>query len=173
MRRLLVVVDYQNDFVSGALGFEGADRIEERIVSLIDEFHSRGDMVCFTLDTHQANYLKTVEGKNLPIPHCIKGTNGWKLTNKVNEKVNWQPTFEKTSFGSIDLGNFIRGNQFDEIYLCGLVSDICVFSNAIIAKASGTPNTRVIVLKDATDSNDKDMQEKSFEMLRHLHIEVI
>lgn len=173
MRRLLVVVDYQNDFVSGALGFEGADKIESKIVSLIDEFLSRGDMVCFTLDTHESNYLNTVEGKNLPIAHCIKGTIGWRLTDKVEAKKGYLPVFEKPSFGSIDLGNFIRGNMFDEIYLCGLVSDICVFSNAIVAKAAATPNSRVIVLKDATDSNDKETQEKSFEMLRHLHIEVL
>ena len=172
MRKVLVVVDYQNDFVDGALGFEGAADIEDKIVELIQEFKANGDLVAFTKDTHDASYMNTVEGKNLPIPHCIKGTHGHELREAVDDEKEYLPVFEKATFPSLDLANFLRGTGADEVYLCGLVSDICVFRNAIMAKAA-LPNSEIYVIRDATDSNDRQMQEKSFEMLKHLHIKVI
>ena len=81
--------------------------------------------------------------------------------------------FEKPGFGSKDLGDYIAKNNFNEIYLCGLVSDICVFSNAIIAKASASPYAKIKVVRDATSSFDLAMQEKAFDVLKHLHIEII
>ena len=173
MRRLLVVVDYQNDFVDGALGFKGADKIAPAIIDLINEFRQNSDEVVFTYDTHDADYLKTVEGANLPVPHCLKGTDGWKLYPSVNELLGDALIFEKPGFGSKELGHYIEKEQFDEIYLCGLVSDICVFSNAIIAKASSSPYTKIKVVRNATSSFDLDMQEKAFDVLKHLHIEII
>ena len=85
MKRLLVVVDYQNDFVNGALGFEGADLIAPAIIKLINDFRANQDEVVFTYDTHQVDYLNTVEGKNLPVPHCLKGSDGWQLYPSVNK----------------------------------------------------------------------------------------
>ena len=79
MRRVLVVVDMQKDFVDGALGFEGADRIIPGIAAKIKEYEESGDEIVYTLDTHADNYLNTQEGKNLPVTHCIKGTDGWGL----------------------------------------------------------------------------------------------
>jgi len=175
MKKLLVVVDYQNDFVDGALGFEGARDIEAKIVELIKKFKANGDFICYTMDTHERDYLSTVEGSYLPIEHCIRGSEGWKLTRDVDEVKEFYPVFEKAGFPSLTLGNYIHGLSplIDEIYLCGLVSDICVFSNAIIAKAACGKNCKVKVIENATSSNDLDMQEKSFEMLKHLHIEVV
>ena len=173
MNRLLVVVDYQNDFVDGALGFKGADLIAPAIVKLINEFRTNDDEVVFTYDTHNADYLNTVEGKNLPVPHCLKGSDGWQLFPAVNELLGDAKIFEKPGFGSKELGDYIASQRFDEIYLCGLVSDICVFSNAIIAKASASPYTKIKVMRNATSSFDLDMQEKSFDVLKHLHIEII
>ena len=173
MSRLLVVVDYQNDFVDGALGFQGAEKIAPEIVKLINDFRSSGDEVVFTYDTHNADYLNTTEGKYLPVEHCLKGSKGWQLYPEVAPLLKDAKVFEKPGFGSKELGHFIEANNFDEIYLCGLVSDICVFSNAIIAKASASPYARIKVVRNATSSFDLEMQEKAFDVLKHLHIEII
>ena len=173
MQRLLVVVDYQNDFVDGALGFQGADKIAPNIVKLIKEFRSNNDTIVFTFDTHDQDYLKTTEGKYLPAPHCLKGSTGWELHPSIKNLVEDSLVFEKPGFGSKELGHYIESNNFDEIYLCGLVSDICVFCNAIIAKASASPYATIKIVRNATSSFDLDMQEKAFDVLKHLHIEII
>ena len=175
MKKLLVVVDYQNDFVDGALGFDGADSIEDEIVKLIDEFEKNNDYVAFTLDTHERDYLNTTEGQNLPVEHCIKGTEGWQVRPILVDYMKRHPVFEKHTFGSLDLGNYIRGLNviLDEVYLVGLVSNICVISNAIIAKAALSKNGKVFVVKNATASFDEDMQQKGFDILENLHIKVI
>ena len=173
MQRLLVVVDYQNDFVDGALGFKGADKIAPRIVELIKEFRANKDEVVFTYDTHDEDYINTNEGKYLPAPHCIKGTKGWELHPSIKGLVGSSKVFYKHDFGSKELGHYIEENNFDEIYLCGLVSDICVFANALIAKASASPYAKIKVVRDATSSFDLDMQEKAFDVLKHLHMEII
>ena len=105
MQRLLVVVDYQNDFVDGALGFEGADKIAPRIVELIKEFRANKDTVVFTYDTHQEDYLKTTEGQYLPAPHCLKGTKGWELHPSIKDLVEDSLVFEKQGFGRKALGD--------------------------------------------------------------------
>ena len=173
MKRLLVVVDYQNDFVDGALGFKGAELIAPAIAKLIKEFRANKDEVVFTYDTHDEDYLNTVEGKNLPVPHCMKGSDGWALYPSINALLGDSLVFEKPGFGSKELGHYIEKNNFEEIYLVGLVSDICVFSNAIIVKASSSPYTKIKIVRDATSSFDLDMQEKAFDVLKHLHIEII
>ena len=173
MNRLLVVVDYQNDFVDGALGFKGAELISHNIAELIKEFRNKVDEVVFTYDTHDEDYLNTVEGKNLPVPHCFKGSDGWQLYPEINALLGDSKVFYKPGFGSKELGDYIARNKYDEIYLVGLVSDICVFSNAIVAKASASPYTKIKVVRNATSSFDLEMQEKSFDVLKHLHIEII
>ncbi len=175
MKRLLVVVDYQNDFVDGALGFEGADEIENNIVDLIERFEKNHDFIAFTFDTHERDYLSTTEGKCLPVEHCIKGTEGWKIRERLADYAKRHQCFEKHTFGSLDLGNFIRGLNplINEVYLVGLVSNICVISNAIIAKAALDKYGRVYVVKNATASFDNEMQQKGFDILENLHIKVI
>ena len=173
MQRLLIVVDYQNDFVDGALGFAGAGKIAPKIVELIKEFRANNDTVVFTFDTHTEDYLKTTEGQYLPVPHCYKGSKGWELHPSIKDLVGDSLVFEKPGFASKELGHFIEKNNFEEIYLCGLVSDICVFSNAIIAKASASPYAKIKIVRDATSSFDLDMQEKAFDVLKHLHMEII
>ena len=173
MAKLLVVVDYQNDFVDGALGFQGAEKITPRIASLINEFRNGHDDVVFTYDTHEADYLKTTEGQYLPVQHCLKGTEGWELYPEIALLLKDSKVFEKPGFGSKELGHYIEEHQYDEIYFCGLVSDICVFCNAIIAKASASPYAKIKIVRDATSSFDLEMQEKAFDVLKHLHIEII
>ena len=138
MKKILIVVDMQNDFINGALGSAEAVAIVDNVVDKINNF--TGDIIA-TYDTHGENYMETLEGKNLPIPHCIKGTEGWKLNEKVQKALNSKGymAIEKPTFGSVDLINYIKEkyNANDiEIELVGLCTDICVVSNAILLKAN-------------------------------------
>ena len=138
MRKILVVVDMQKDFIDGALGFEGADKIIPGIVSKIREFEESGDEIVYTLDTHFENYMETQEGKNLPVPHCIKGSDGWELCDELKPLLEGKKCFEKLTFGSVELAEYLNENasEISSIEVCGLVSNICVVSNAVIAKAA-------------------------------------
>lgn len=170
--RALIVVDYQIDFINGTLGFEGAEKIEPRIIQLIEEFRKNDDLVLFTKDTHQVGYLLTVEGQNLPVEHCLKYSRGWDLSDGIKEVYKDEKIFEKPTFPSLELANYLKEVEPDEIYLCGLVSDICVFSNAVMAKAA-CPNSQINIIKDASESYDKEMEAKTYEVAKHLHINII
>lgn len=157
MKKLLIVVDFQNDFVSGSLGFEGADLLDD---------------VIFTLDTHYSDYLSTNEGQHLPVEHCQKGTTGHELYGKVKSLSEDALMFEKPTFPSLELANYLIKHNYSEVELCGLVSNICVLSNAVMVK-SALPNAQIIVDAKATDSFDKDLHEKSLDVMSGLHIKVI
>ena len=138
MKKLLIVVDMQKDFVDGALGSAEAVAIVDNVVEKIEGFD--GDIIV-TYDTHAENYMETQEGKNLPVPHCIKGTDGWKLDAKVQAAVDKRDykAIEKPTFGSVALIEYIKANynpEEIEIELIGLCTDICVVSNALLMKAS-------------------------------------
>ena len=138
MKKLLIVVDMQNDFVDGALGTKEAVAIVDNVARKIESFD--GDIIA-TFDTHFENYMQTQEGKNLPVPHCIKGTEGWKLNHKVQSALNAREyhTIEKPTFGSAELVEYIKQNYNPneiEIELIGLCTDICVVSNALLLKAN-------------------------------------
>lgn len=172
MKRLLVVVDFQNDFVCGSLGFEKAKELEKVILEKINEY--KNDDIIFTLDTHEDDYLNTIEGEHLPIKHCIKGTSGHEIYGKIKEISKNYPCIEKETFASKELLHFIENKSFtyESIEICGLVSDICVISNAIIAKAA-SPKSKILVDKKATSSANLKMQEMVFKVMQNLHIEVI
>lgn len=138
MKKFLVVVDIQNDFVDGALGTPEAQAIVDNAVKKIKNFD--GD-IFVTYDTHYDNYMETLEGKKLPVMHCIKGTKGWELNPKIAEALLGKKyrVVEKLTFGSVELPNIIKelaGNQDVEITLIGLCTDICVVSNALLLKAN-------------------------------------
>ncbi|MBR1796943.1 MAG: cysteine hydrolase [Clostridiales bacterium] len=173
MGRLLVVVDMQNDFVDGALGFEDAGDVIDGIASRIREYKEAGDEVVYTLDTHYENYSDTQEGRNLPVPHCIKGTDGHKLVPALEELLKDCLCFEKPTFGSLKLANYINSNEdkYEVIEVCGLVSNICVISNAIMAKAAA-PEAEIIVDSALTDSFDKELDAKTFDILRGVQVTV-
>ncbi len=138
MKKLLIVVDVQNDFVDGALGSNEAVAIVDNVVNKIKSFD--GDVIV-TYDTHFENYMETQEGKNLPVPHCIKGTDGWKLNEKVQAALDGREyaSIEKPTFGSTELPEYIKANYGAtelEIELIGLCTDICVVSNALLLKAN-------------------------------------
>ncbi len=172
MKRLLVVVDFQNDFVCGSLGFEKAKELEKVILEKINEY--KNDDIIFTLDTHEDDYLNTIEGEHLPIKHCIKGTSGHEIYGEIKEISKNYPCIEKETFASKELLHFIENKPFtyESIEICGLVSDICVISNAIIAKAA-SPKSKILVDKKATSSANLKMQEMVFKVMQNLHIEVI
>lgn len=135
----LIVVDMQNDFIDGALGTPEAQAIVEAVVQRANSFDGT---VVFTKDTHDGNYAATQEGRsNLPIPHCIKGTQGWELAPALETVRTHRnaPVFEKPSFGSLDLARWLVAQNnaapIDSIELCGLCTDICVVSNALTIKA--------------------------------------
>ena len=138
MKKILVVVDMQKDFVDGALGTNEAQGIVENVVEKIK--NHVGDIIV-THDTHFENYMQTQEGKNLPVPHCIKGTDGWQLDKKVQFalKNREYKIIEKLTFGSTELPEYIKANYNEkdiEIELIGLCTDICVVSNALLLKAN-------------------------------------
>ncbi len=138
MEKILIVVDMQNDFINGSLGTKEAETIVDKAVEKINNF--KGD-IFVTFDTHFDNYMETQEGKKLPVSHCIKGTNGWELNEKIEKALeNRNHTkIEKLTFGSVELPELIRkkfGDGEKEIELIGLCTDICVVSNALILKAN-------------------------------------
>ena len=163
----LIVIDYQKDFVSGALGFVGAESYDTPIANRIMQAREAGEEVIFTLDTHDADYMNTTEGKHLPIPHCLADSEGWQLYGKVAECITTaDPVFIKPTFGSLELANYLREKGYERVELCGLVSHICVLSNAVLAKAA-LPEAEIVVDRKLTGA-----MEKALEVLQGLHITV-
>ncbi|MDD3171182.1 MAG: cysteine hydrolase [Bacilli bacterium] len=170
--KLLAVVDYQNDFVTGVLGFPRAKSLEKKICQKIEEYHQNGDDVVFMMDTHYDDYLNTEEGRNLPIVHAVKGTLGWQLYGKVNQAVGKNDViFMKESFGSREFGDFLKNKNYETIELIGLVTNICVISNAIIAKTF-MPNAKIIVDASCTDSFDSELNEKALDVMESFHVKI-
>ena len=175
MGRYLFVIDYQKDFVDGALGFPGAEKLDEKIVEKIYAY-GKGN-VFFTRDTHFENYLETREGRNLPVVHCVKGTEGWQVYGKTREAL------EAVEAGAIDKLVFgmdvtdpataaVLPESAEEIELVGLVSNICVVSNAVVLQ-SKYPEATIIVDAQCTDSFDKNLHEKVLDVLAGFQVKVI
>lgn len=171
--KALVVVDYQVDFVNGALGFEGAEKLEDIILGKIAQCRADGGQVIFTLDTHGEDYLSTAEGRKLPVVHCIDGTEGHALYGKVREAVTDSDiVIKKPCFGSMELGDLLKRSGFDEVELCGLVTDICVISNAMIAKAA-LPEAKIVVDGSACGTADPEAHRRALDSMRGVQIDVM
>ena len=144
MRDVLIVVDMQNDFIDGALGTPEARAIVPRVVEKVRAFEGR---VIFTRDTHGEDYLRTPEGRNLPVPHCLRGSRGWQIVAPL-EALRTEPAVDKPAFGSPLLGEMLRAADAIEpigsVTLVGVCTDICVISNALLVKAC-LPECPVIV----------------------------
>ena len=138
MKKTLIVVDMQKDFIDGSLGTKEAEAIVENVKRKIAAYQERGDEIIFTRDTHQENYLDTNEGKHLPVVHCIEGTDGWRIAEGL--EVPGAIYIDKPSFGYMNWKDY----NLEEVELVGLCTDICVVSNALIIKAS-YPEIRVSV----------------------------
>ena len=149
---VLVVVDMQNDFVSGALGTKEAFDIVPHVVGRVVEGLNRGETILFTRDTHSPDYQNTQEGRRLPVPHCIRGSEGWEIIPQLQEYA--AHPIDKPTFGSTDLGALLRTRDEDlrrqgkpgveKVTLIGVCTDICVLSNALLIKAF-LPEAEIVV----------------------------
>lgn len=175
MNRYLFVIDYQKDFVDGALGFPGAEKLDAAIAAKVRAYGE--GHVLFTRDTHSADYLQTREGRNLPIVHCLRGTPGWQVygeTAAALAAVN-APAIDKRSFGMDTTDPAIAAvlpEDADEIELVGLVSNICVVSNAVVLQ-SRYPEATIVVDAACTDSFDKVLHSKVLDVLEGLQVSVV
>lgn len=133
-KKVLVVVDMQNDFIDGTLGTKEAESIVDNVREKIKSFDGE---VVFTRDTHFDNYSETQEGRKLPVTHCIKGTKGWNIRQELDElRTEDMKVFDKITFGSKELAEYLSNDkELEEITFVGLCTDICVISNALTAKA--------------------------------------
>ncbi len=129
MKKTLIVVDMQKDFVDGALGTKEAVAIVENVKKKIAAYQAEGAEIIFTRDTHQADYMNTNEGKHLPVEHCIEGTDGWQLWEGL--EVSGATIIDKPTFGYLNWADY----KLEEVEMIGLCTDICVVSNALIIKA--------------------------------------
>ena len=173
MNRLLVVVDYQKDFVDGALGFPGAEALDGPIAERIAAYRAAGNDVVFTYDTHGGDYLRTQEGRKLPTPHCIAGEAGWELYGETGRAaLPGDLRFRKPTFPSLELAEWLKGRSYGRVELCGLVSHICVLSNAVMVKAA-LPEAEVVVDARLTASYDPAAHEKALDVLEGLQVTVL
>ena len=154
MAEVLVVVDMQNDFVTGALGTPEALEIVPRVAARIADGVRRGEQILFTRDTHGADYAATQEGRRLPVPHCIRDTEGWEIIPQLRPGTAGRTVLDKPTFGSRLLGEHLlaldkelrrRGQPgVERVTLIGVCTDICVLSNALLIKAF-LPEAEIVV----------------------------
>ena len=167
MKKLLVVVDMQNDFITGTLGTKEAQALVPCIVDYIKCFD--GDVIA-TMDTHYDDYLDTQEGKKLPVVHCIKDTEGWLLNKDIGNLVDRRVL--KNTFGSTKLGEIIAAEEFEEVHFVGVCTGICVISNAIIAK-SFNPDARIVIYKDLCACVTPESHDRALKSMETLQMDII
>jgi nicotinamidase-related amidase len=173
MKKCLIVVDYQNDFVTGALGFSEAEGLDSRIAAKIDACRQDGGEIIFTLDTHGENYLETQEGRGLPAPHCMAGTIGHSLFGETARRAeDGDLRFAKDTFGSGELYEYLKGRQYESVELCGVVSNICVLANAVLAKTA-LPEVPIVVDSKCVASNAPALNRAALEVMRSLQIIIL
>ena len=170
--KLLVVVDMQNDFIDGALGTKEAVAIVPAVKKKIQEFDGK---VLFTRDTHFENYMETQEGKNLPVPHCIKGTDGWQIRKELDE-LRTEDAIDKLTFGSSELGILLtqmnEKEKIESITFIGLCADICVISNAMLVKAF-LPEVPVTVDSACCAGVTPQSHENALEAMKMCQIKIV
>ena len=176
MKKILVVVDMQNDFVDGALGSNEAVAIVDNVVNKINEFDGE---IIVTYDTHHDNYMETREGKYLPVPHCIKDTDGWQLNDKVQKALYDKGDYtiiHKPTFGSTELVDVVPlywdGEENTEVTLIGLCTDICVVSNAMLLKAN-YPEMNIVVDANCCAGVTVDSHNAALTTMKMCQIDVI
>lgn len=172
MRKILLVIDMQNDFIDGALGTPEAADIVERVAEEIGKYPA-GNIIA-TRDTHGENYLDTQEGRNLPVPHCIKGTRGWELHPRIAAALNGAAVIDKPAFASTELAHRLarmaREDELD-VTLVGLCTDICVVSNALLVKAA-LPETPVRVAAECCAGTTPEGHRAALETMKMCQIQI-
>ncbi|MDU2374716.1 cysteine hydrolase family protein [Anaerococcus vaginalis] len=166
---VLLVIDLQNDFVDGALGNKGNDKIVKPIENLVENFDGE---VIFTRDTHDENYLESLEGSHLPVKHCIKNSKGWQIKiDTKNHKI-----IDKPSFGSYELVEYLKKlnekEKIENIYMVGICTDICVLSNAILIK-NALLNTEVTVIEDLCKATNEKNHKIALEAMKSCQVNIV
>ena len=175
MKKILVIIDMQKDFANGALATEEAQQIVERVAEKIKKFDGE---VLYTRDTHQKNYLETQEGKNLPVVHCVEGSDGWQLEERIAELAakSHAVIFNKVSFGSPELAHYLtkldQKEKVESIELAGLCTDICVISNALLLKAA-LPEVPIIVDASCCAGVTPKSHDNALEAMKMCQIQII
>lgn len=171
--KVLVVVDMQNDFITGPLGTKEARAIVPKVINKIKEWSGE---LYFTQDTHDKFYLSTMEGKYLPIEHCIYPSEGWRLHPDIRKVVGPIPTFIKSTFGCTSLVTTIselaQVNEIEKIELIGVCTDICVISNALLLKAF-FPEIEIVVDAECCAGTDLESHVRALKAMRKCHIRVL
>ena len=186
MKKLLICIDVQNSFIDGELGSEQAVDTVPNIVKKIEEFNN--GIIITTQDTHETTYMETPEGKSLPVPHCIRGSEGWLLNSNIVNTINSRISLEgvstfnvqKPTFGSIELANIVNNlvRSTDEdvnIEICGFCTDICVVSNAMLIKTMLYDLNRVniSIIKDCCAGVTPEKHNAALEVMKSCQINVI
>lgn len=169
MKRLLVVVDMQNDFISGALSSPEAEKIVPAVKDLVAREKQAGTKIVFTQDTHGENYFQTQEGKRLPVLHAVFATKGWEIVPPLREGA--AHVFQKGAFGCLELAEFARDGGFEQIILCGVCTDVCVVSNALLIKAY-CPEAEIAVVKNACAGTSRQNHEAALATMKSCQITV-
>ncbi len=173
MRKILVVIDMQNDFIDGALGTREAVAIVDNVIEKIKLYPAEN--IYATRDTHMDNYLSTNEGKHLPVVHCVKNTEGWKLNKRVALALGDAKIIDKPTFGSEELAEMLKAENDREeleIEIVGLCTDICVVSNALILKAA-MPEINISVDSKCCAGVTVESHRAALETMKMCQIDVI
>lgn len=177
-KNVLIAVDLQNDFVDGVLGTKEAQAIiQNASVKIMEATADENTMVIVTKDTHHDNYMETEEGKNLPVPHCVKDTNGWQLNPQIEDALDASAyTALKETFGAASLTKILNSAQkfysIERIELIGLCTDICVLSNAVVAKTL-VPNAHVVVDAACCAGVTPESHDTALNAMRAIQVEVV
>lgn len=168
-KKLLIAVDLQKDFIDGALGTPQAQQILPAVRDRIARARAEGETVVFTRDTHGQDYLQTQEGRNLPAVHCLRGSEGWLIAPGLyaGERV-----FDKPSFGSVELAQYVRDEGFDEVELIGVCTDICVISNALLIKVF-CPETEITVRADCCAGVAPESHQRALLAMQVCQIKIV
>lgn len=168
---VLAVIDMQNDFITGALGTKQAQAIVPAVAARIAQARKDGERVVFTRDTHHENYLQTQEGRNLPVPHCILGTDGWQIAAQLDTA--GAPCFDKPSFGSTELIKFLTMlPQLERVEFVGLCTDICVITNVMMLKGA-LPELPIAVRAACCAGVTPESHENALNAMRMCQIAIV
>lgn len=173
-KKILIVIDMQNDFVTGSLGTKEAVQIVNNVKNKILSYDK--DNVYATRDTHYDNYMSTQEGKNLPVEHCIIGTEGHDIVNDLKPLINENNIFDKPTFGSVELVKKVKeiydkNNGEIEVEICGLCTDICVISNALMLKAF-MPELKISLDEKCTAGVTEELKNDAIATMKSCQIQI-
>lgn len=169
--RALIVIDMQNDFITGSLGFPNANIVLQNVKSKLQSSQINNVDIYFTRDRHNENYLNTREGKMLPIPHCIT-EQGYSIHDDLLPYTKTATVFDKSDFCSSDLIQTLIEKQYSEIEICGLVTDICVISHALAIR-SALPESKITIDSQSVGSDDIEAHNSALKVMKRCQIEII